>query len=167
MAQLQSDFGMYCKDKNIDMCKELLKVMSQNDFLLNWAFSHSCYQHYYDLCLYICETYQINYNHMNQECIFELLYNNKHKDDNMTIKILKHIFKSKQIISMDDSVKNVLCKYCSTEIIMCFVKYFTDIIDFDKIEYLYYAYIWSRTYMLSIGTKFNDFKFYMKPYFLI
>ena len=28
MAQLQSDFGMYCKDKNIDMCKELLKVMS-------------------------------------------------------------------------------------------------------------------------------------------
>ena len=113
MAQLQcdfqSDFHMYCKDRNMDMCKELLKTMSQSEFLLNWAFSHSCFQHYYDLCLYMCETYQLNYNHMNQECIFELLYNNdKHKDNIRTIRILKYIFKSDQIIKIDDSVINTL-----------------------------------------------------------
>ena len=166
MAQLQSEFHMYCKDKNIDMCKELLKVMSQNDFLLNWAFSHSCFQHYYDLCLYMCETYQINYNHMNQECMFELLYNND-KDNIKTIMILKHIFKSGQIIIFDDSVIDVLYKYCDISIIMCFIKYFTGIINFNKTEHLYYVHIWSRNYMLSIGTNLSDFKFYTKPYFLI
>jgi len=170
MAQLQSDFHMYCKEKNMDMCKELLKVMSQNDFLLNWAFSHSCYQHYYDLCLYMCEKYQINYNHMNQECIFELLYNNdKHRDDIKTIKILKYIFQSGQIVILNDSVINALCKYCDKSIIMCFIKYFNGIINFDKIESLYlnYAHMYYREYMSNIGVKYADFDTYIKPKFLI
>ena len=163
---LQSDFHMYCKDRNIDRCKGFLKIMSQSEFLLNWAFSHSCFQHYYDLCLYMCETYQINYNHMNQECIFELLYNNdKHKDNIRTIRILKYIFKSDQIIKIDDSVINTLCKYCDTSIIMCFIKYFNGIIDFDNIDGLYldYARIWSGNYMLNLGVNY----IYMKPKFLL
>ena len=119
--------------------------------------------------------------HMNQECIFELLYNNdKHRDDIKTIMILKYIFQSGQIVILNDSVIYALCKYCDKSIIMCFIKYFNGIINFDKIEPLNYAHIYCREYMSNIGVKYfvwftpapilstyGDFDTFMKPKFLI
>jgi len=163
LSHFQYDFCMYCKDKNMDKCIELLNRLLNNnntdDFALNWAFSHSCYRHYYDLCLYMINNYKLNYNHMDQECLFELLYeNDKYRNDIMTIKILHIIGKSGTITNMEESVIGVLCKYCDMKIIMCCVKYMPFVINFDNSQYLSYAHISHSKYMNSLGVKFCDFE---------
>jgi len=166
-ANFQYFFSESCKDKNMDKCIELLNNNSANDFLLNWAFSHSCYRHYYDLCLYMINNYKLNYNHMDQECLFELLYEyDKYMNDNMTNKIIYMICKSGMITHLQDIVVDVLCKYCDVKIIMCCVKYMPFVINFDNSRYLSYAHIWSGKYMNCLGVKLCDFE-NMSPKFFI
>ncbi len=163
----QVNFSIYCKDKNMDKCIKLLDNKSTDDFALNWAFSHSCYRHYYELCLYMINNYKLNYNHMDQECLFELLLlYDKYMNDNMTNKIIYMIGKSGMISHLQDCVVDVLCKYCNTKIIMYCVKYMPFVINFDNSQKLSYAHIWSGKYMNCLGVKFCDFK-NMTPKFLI
>ncbi len=167
-SDFQYSFSGYCKDKNIAKCIELLNNNSADDFLLNWAFSNSCYLHYYDLCLYMINNYKLNYNHMNQECLFELLYEyDKYRNDNMTNKIIYMIGKSGMITHLQDSVVDVLCKYCNTKIIMCCVKYMPFVINFDNSQNLVYANIWNGKYMNCLGVKFSDSEHWTQPKFLI
>ena len=155
MTQFLSEFYISCKNKNIDECKKILNIISHDTFLINLAFNHSCYKRYYDLCLYMCNTYNINYNYNNQECMFNILHNNNRKDGDKIIKILKYIFKSNQITIINDLVVDVLCKYCNISIIKCFIKYFNGKINFDKSEHISCPHVFYRNYMLNIGSDYN------------